>query len=52
MFQDYIECINQLSEVDNPLYFGLPANYDCALQKNISIKLISTLKGNQIDTLT
>ncbi|GLV36072.1 beethoven [Carabus blaptoides fortunei] len=51
-YQDYTDCINQLSEVDNPSYFGLPANIDCALQKNISMKLTSTLKVLELPKVT
>lgn len=45
MFQDYTSLIRNLSDEDDPSYFGLPANIERSWQRIVSTQVISQLKG-------
>jgi hypothetical protein len=45
LLQAHINAIQQLSDNDNPAYFGLPANVDRSWQRITSHEVISQLKS-------
>ena len=42
--QDYLRQVKELSDTDQPSYFGLPANIQGVLQRNTSTQVISRLR--------
>ncbi|XP_063237932.1 cytoplasmic dynein 2 heavy chain 1 [Bacillus rossius redtenbacheri] len=44
-YKDYLEVIQELSDVDKPQYFGLPENVERSLERVTSRKVINQLKS-------
>lgn len=47
-FKEYLQVVKQFPNKDQPIVFGLPENVDKAREKQMSLKLIQGLKGNEI----
>lgn len=47
-YNEYVKCVSLLNSNDSPSYFHLPENINRAWEKNVSLQIITRLKGLDI----